>query len=178
MAGYADGFWTIIGWIIFKKVWTALNKHLLEGQYNAITNIVIYVIDFVLFVWKRPFRDNTVNFSQGLAALSNMAAITFAALPHILDRNNLPSFFLDGAVVMWVTTAGTGVMAAIAALDPIFAFFGVTVQLGELVAKICGCFKVNGVGGTVVRLAILYLFTHTHTHTHTHTLIKTCARVH
>ena len=76
MAAYTDSFWMILLWILIKKIWTSLNKHLLEGQYNAVTNIFIYVLDFVLFVWKRPFRDNTVNLAQGLSAFSNMAAIT------------------------------------------------------------------------------------------------------
>ena len=176
MAAYTDGFFSIIGWILLKKIWTVLNKHLLEGQYNAVTNIVIYVIDFLLFAWKRPFRDNTVNFSQGLAAFSNMAAITIAALPHIVDKNKLWPFISDSAIVMWVTTAGTGVMAAMAALDPIFAFLGVGVQLGSQVTKICGCMKVGGAGGTVVRheknhflslsLSLSLSLAHTHTHSH------------
>ena len=56
-------------------------------------------------------------------------------------------------------------MAAMAVLDPVFAFLGVGVRLGAQVTKICGCFQVGGPGGAVVRLAIFYEFTTLFTNT-------------
>ena len=55
------GFWLIIGWILGKKIFTSINKHLLNGEYNAYTNVVIYVLDFLIFLGFRPFRDTMVS---------------------------------------------------------------------------------------------------------------------
>ena len=69
-------------------------------------------------------------------------------------------------------------MAAMAVLDPVFAFLGVGVRLGAQVTKICGCFQVGGPGGAVVRLAIFYEFT-TYVQTQTgHTCVTVCSREH
>jgi hypothetical protein len=43
-----------------KKIFAALVKNLLNGQFNAVANIVIYSIEFVIFWLYRPFRDNMV----------------------------------------------------------------------------------------------------------------------
>ena len=56
VAAYDDKFWMIIGWVLGKKVLSGLNKSLLESAHNAIINIVIYSFDFIIFVWKWPFR--------------------------------------------------------------------------------------------------------------------------
>lgn len=150
-------FWTIIGWILLKKIWTNLNKHLLQNQYNAVTNVAIYSIDCLLFVGYRPFRDNFVNFSQGLAAFSNLVAILLAALPHILPNGTLPGFF-SGEVVMWVTTAGTGVLTVVAALDPTWAAMGFAVQLGTQATSVCGICKVGGAGGATFATTLTALW--------------------
>ena len=50
----------IISWILGKKIFTTLNKHLLNGGHNATINIFIYVIDLCIFAAFRPFRDNMV----------------------------------------------------------------------------------------------------------------------
>lgn len=72
-----------------------------------------------------------VNVSQTLAAASNVTAIIVASLPFFLPEDMIPSW-VKGPVVMFVTTAGTAVMAVTAALDPIFNFlvFRVCLVLG------------------------------------------------
>jgi len=125
---------TLIGWVLAKKLWTVFNKRLLTGKYNAIVNILIYSIDFLLFVLKRPFRDNTVNFSQAISTFSNMLAIVIAALPHMISEDEVPRF-LTGTLVMWVTSASTGVLVIAAALDPVWAFLSHGVKLTVLSRK-------------------------------------------
>lgn len=143
MAAFTDSFWMIIGWILLKKIWTNLTKHLLETHFNAAANVAIYSIDFLLFFRYRPFRDNLVNFSQGLAALSNFLAILLAALPHLIPKEMMPGW-VSGELTMWVTTAGTAVLTVFALLDPTFAVMGQAVQLGSHVGKVCGMCKIGG----------------------------------
>ena len=62
-----------------------------------------------------------VNFSQSLAACSNLFAILIAALPMFVSDDILPGWF-SGSAVMLVTTIGTAVMAVFAFLDPLSKF--------------------------------------------------------
>ena len=53
-------FTLILGFMLGKKIFTALVKNLLNGQFNAVANIVVYSLEFVIFWLYRPFRDNMV----------------------------------------------------------------------------------------------------------------------
>lgn len=64
MGAYTDKFWLIIAWVLVKKILVSLNKHLLDGGINGAAAVIIFSADFLLFAWKRPFRDNLVNLSQ------------------------------------------------------------------------------------------------------------------
>lgn len=106
---------------------------------------------------KRPFRDNTINFSQGLASVSSFLSILIAALPFILPIDKMPDFF-SCTLVMWITTAGTAVLVVAAVLDSICLFLGQGVQLVGLVTRLCfGC-KIGGPCGAVVATIISALW--------------------
>jgi len=136
MGGFTDNFWLIILWVHAKKVAVALNKRLLGGSSNALLNVVLYVLDFLLFAWQVPFRDNLVNFSQSLAAAANLAAIIVAALPLLLPEHLIPGW-LYGPVVMWITVAGTSILTVAAALDPVLSFFGLAIAFGRRLSVSC-----------------------------------------
>ena len=146
MGAYTDSFWAIFSWVLFKKLLAALNKHLLEGGHNAVVNIVLYTLDLCLFVWKWPFRDNMVNFSQMLAAVSNLMAIIVAALPMLLPENMIPEF-IRGPVVMWITIAGTTVLTIAAAFDPLWSALGFVAVIG---GRVTSCCNIGGAGGTLI----------------------------
>ena len=102
MGAYSDRFWAIAVWVLTKKLFTALTKQMLDGKQNAVANIVIYSIDLLIFVVFRPFRDNVVNYSQILAASSNILGVIIAALPIILPDDMIPSW-ISGPIVMMIT---------------------------------------------------------------------------
>ena len=158
---YSDSFWAIMAWVLLKKIFTALTKHLLDGSHNAITNIVIYTIDLILFAWKRPFRDNMVNFSQGLAAASNFMAVLIAAFPVLLPEHLVPAWF-RGPVVMWLSTASASVLALAAILDPVVKALGgmywVGSSVGSMLTQIrIGSFVAVLYGVVWARLQVMFL---------------------
>ena len=146
MGAYTDSFWAIFSWVLLKKMLAAINKNLLQGSHNAVINIVLYTLDLALFVFKHPFRDNMVNFSQMLAAASNLMAIIVAALPMILPENLVPEW-IHGPVVMWITVAGTTVLTLAAALDPLWSALGFVAVIGSQVTSCC---RIGGPGGTLL----------------------------
>lgn len=86
-------------------------------------------------------RDNLVNFSQVLAATSNLCAVVLAALPMLLPE--APKW-LTGPLVMIVTTVGTAILTLAAALDPVMSFFGAVTAVGGQLAT---CMGLGGVAG-------------------------------
>jgi len=122
LAAYTDKFLPLISWLLAKKIFNALNKNWLDGKYNAVAHVVIYSVDVVLFVIVRPFRDQTVNLSQILGSISNLLGILAAALP-ILMPDFVPDW-LNGSLVMMISSAGTAVMAMQALMDPLFKLCG------------------------------------------------------
>ena len=154
---YSDSFWAIMAWVLLKKIFTALTKHLLDGSHNAITNIVIYTIDLILFAWKRPFRDNLVNLSQSLVVASNLMAVVIAAFPVLLPDNLVPAW-VRGPVVMWFTTASASVLALAAVLDPVFKVLGVMSFVGSKLAQInIGPFVGVLYAAVMARLQVIFL---------------------
>ena len=102
MGAYSNRFWAIAAWVLTKKLFTALTKQVLDGKQNAVANIVIYSLELLLFVLFRPFRDNVVNFSQILAASSNIMGVVIAALPIILPADVIPAW-VSGPIVIFIT---------------------------------------------------------------------------
>lgn len=86
-------------------------------------------------------RDNLVNFSQVLAATSNLCAVVLAALPVLVAE--VPDW-LTGPLVILVTTVGTAILTLAAALDPIMSFFGAVTAVGGQLAT---CLGLGGVAG-------------------------------
>ena len=145
LAAYTDGFLPLISWLLAKKVFNAINKNWLDGKYNAMAHVFIYSMDVVLFVIVRPFRDQTVNFSQILGSISNLLGILVAALP-ILTPDFVPAWF-DGTLVMMISSAGTAVMALQALMDPFFKLTGTAFAMtGQARQALSGCRSCN-VGG-------------------------------
>jgi len=146
MGAYTDSFWAIFSWVLFKKLFAALNKHLLHDAHNAIINIVLYSLDLLVFVFMWPFRDNVVSVSQMLAAAANLMAIVIAALPMLMPENWIPEV-IRGPLVMWITIAGTTVLTVAAALDPVWTLLGLAVVLGK---QVTSCFNLEGPAGTLL----------------------------
>ncbi len=137
MGAYTDRFWLIVGWVLVKKIIVALNKHLLDGGFNAAIAIAIFSVDLVVFLWKLPFRDNLVNLSQTLAATSNLLAVVLAAIPAFVPPEVIPAWFY-GPVVIIVTTVGTGFLTLAAAVDPVLSLLGATTTMMGQLSKCCG----------------------------------------
>ena len=148
MAAYTDKFFLILTWILSKKIFNALNKNWLDGKYNAVAHVTIYSIDVLLYTCFRPFRDNTVNLSQSLAAFTNLAGVLIAALPILLDVDLVPDW-LNSQLMILVSTLGTLAMATQAILNPVFLLSGTLFQVTGGVGKALG--KCN-VGGLVLSL--------------------------
>jgi hypothetical protein len=149
MAAYTDKFLFACSWMLAKKIFNAMNKNWLDGRYNATANIVICCVEFVMFSCFRPFRDNTVNISKVVGAASNLMGVLVAALPFLLPE--VPDW-LDGALVMLVTRAGTLVMAAQACMDPIMSFIGTAFEVSGKAASAClngDLAKMCNIGGVV-----------------------------
>ena len=51
-SAYTDHFWLICGWQLAKKIAAGLVKNLLNGKANAFTNVAIYFLDVIIFIWK------------------------------------------------------------------------------------------------------------------------------
>ena len=102
MGAYSDRFWAIAAWVLSKKLFASLTKQMLDGKQNAVANIVLYSIDLLIFIIFRPFRDNVVNFSQILAASSNILGVIIAALPFMLPDDMIPSW-ISGPIVVMIT---------------------------------------------------------------------------
>lgn len=143
MAAYTDRFFLILTWILSKKIFNALNKNWLDGMYNAVTHVAIYSIDVLLYTCFRPFRDNTVNLSQSLAAFTNLAGVLIAALPILLDVDLVPDW-LNSQMMILVTTLGTLAMATQAILNPVFLLSGTLFQVTGSVGQACGKCNVGG----------------------------------
>lgn len=90
MGAYTDKFWLIVAWVLSKKILVSLNKHLLDGALNGAAFIFIFSADLLLFMWKRPFRDNLVNLSQVTAALG-LPLLSFKSPPNCCLSNHHPT---------------------------------------------------------------------------------------
>jgi len=137
MAAYTDRFTFVSTWILCKKAFNAINKNWLNGKYNAIVHIVIYSVDLLMFAFFRPFRDNVVNVTQVFASMCNLMSVILAALPFLLPDVELPAW-INGSLTIFITAAGTMIMAIEAVLRPMFQVTGL-VQVG--ISK----FNINGI---------------------------------
>ena len=131
---YTDKFLLVCSWMLAKKIFNAINKNWLDGQYNATANIVICCVELVMFTCFRPFRDNTVNLSKVIAAATNFLGLLAVALP-ILQPDPPP--WLDGPFAIVVTSAGTLVMAAQACLYPLGYFLAAACKFSAQAAGAC-----------------------------------------
>ena len=61
-------------------------------------------------------------------------AVVVASLPAILSGDLVPDW-IEGSLVMWITTAGTTVMAVTAALNPVWSALGVAAVIGGQVRQ-------------------------------------------
>ena len=118
MGAFSGKFIWILSWVLFKKLWNAFNKNWLDGRANAISNIIVYVVELLLIICNRPFRDNHVNLSTAITSFTNLAGIIIAAAPFMLPSNWLPDVF-GPALIITVATVGTLIAALQSILDPI-----------------------------------------------------------
>jgi hypothetical protein len=144
MGPYTDHFVLYLTWVLAKKVFNAINKHMFSGLNNAATNIAIYTFDLLALVVVRPMRDNFTTFSQTISAATNLVGVVAAALPFIVDKESVPAW-LDSTFLIGVTTAGTMVMAAAALMNPL-------IMAPAFIANLVGFAPSAGSGnvGTVV----------------------------
>jgi len=84
---------------------------------NALILVMVYMIELVLLVWKRPFRDGWVNISGVLTTFSNFFAIGMAALPIVLPDFEAPDWLSDTA--MQLAIVSTAILAAGTLLGPV-----------------------------------------------------------
>ena len=144
MAAYSNRFFLVLSWILTKKIFSALNKNWLDGEYNAGAHVAIYSIDLLLYAVARPFRDRTVSFSQVVGSCTNLCGILIAALPILLDVDLIPDW-LNSSLMMAVSTLGTLCMAAQALMDPVFLFAGTFFQVTGQVTETLGKCNVGGI---------------------------------
>ena len=120
--------------MLAKKLFHAINKNWLDGQYNATAHIVMCCVELVMFTCFRPFRDNTVNASKVIGAASNFLGVLAVALPMLLPET--PAW-LDGAMAIVITSAGTLLMAAQACIDPLISLFSTAFEITGHAVNTC-----------------------------------------
>jgi len=83
---------------------------------NALLLIMVYMIEFVILVWKRPFRDGWLNISGVLTSFSNFLSIGVAALPLVFPDFEFPGWLSD--VSMQLAIVSTAILAGGTLLGP------------------------------------------------------------
>jgi hypothetical protein len=87
---------------------------------NALILMMVYTIELVILVWKRPFRDGWVNISGIFTAVSNFLAIWVAAAPIVLPDFEGPDWLSE--VSMPLAIVSTAILAGGTLLGPITDF--------------------------------------------------------
>ena len=120
-------FWGVASWNIMKKICLALTKNMLHGMANAISNIVICLMDLCIFLFTWPLAHTVSNLAQSLCATLNLVAIVTAAVPTMSSEQKAKIDAL-GPVVMWISICSAAILILLTLLVAMRTLYCALVQ--------------------------------------------------